>query len=105
MLSAIDELPEDERNVFDLLRLQGMKQAEAAQALDVSAVTVKRRLSRFVGLMLTGVATCRQQGINVLDYLTRCYHAHLDEQPAPSLRPSEPVLQAARSITKPLIEP
>jgi Sigma-70, region 4 len=105
MLPAIDELPEDERDVFDPLRIQGMKQAEAAQALDVSAVTVKRRLSRFVERMLTVVATCRQRGINVLDYLTRCYQAHLDGQPAPSLRPSEPVLQAARSIIKPLLEP
>jgi hypothetical protein len=24
------------------------------------------------------VATCRQQDIHVLDYLTRCYQAHLD---------------------------
>jgi len=46
MLRAIDELPEDEREVFDLVRVQGMTQAEAAQLLGVSAVTVKRRLSR-----------------------------------------------------------
>jgi RNA polymerase sigma-70 factor (ECF subfamily) len=46
MLRAIDELPEDEREVFDLVRIQGMTQAEAAQLLDVSAETVKRRLSR-----------------------------------------------------------
>jgi transposase len=37
--------------------------------------------------MLTVVATCRQQGINVLDYLTRCYQAHLDDEPVPSLLP------------------
>jgi RNA polymerase sigma-70 factor (ECF subfamily) len=41
MLRAIDELPEDEREVFDLVRIQGMMQAEAAQLLGVSAVTVK----------------------------------------------------------------
>jgi RNA polymerase sigma-70 factor (ECF subfamily) len=46
MLRAIDELPEDEREVFDLVRIQGMTQVEAAQLLGVSAVTVKRRLSR-----------------------------------------------------------
>ena len=51
--------------------------------------------SRFVERMLTVVATCRQQGMNVLDYLTGCYQAHLDGQPAPSLLPSEPVIQAA----------
>jgi transposase len=33
------------------------------------------------------VATCRQQEINVLEYLTRCYQAHLDGEPAPSLTP------------------
>ena len=45
--------------------------------------------------MLTMVATCRQQGIDVLDYLTGCYQAQLDGQPVPSLLPSEPVIQAA----------
>jgi RNA polymerase sigma factor (sigma-70 family) len=46
MLGAIDELPENEREVFDLVRIQGMTQAEAAELLGVAAVTVKRRLSR-----------------------------------------------------------
>jgi RNA polymerase sigma factor (sigma-70 family) len=46
MLQAIKELPEDEREVFDLVRIQGMTQTEAAHLLDVSTVTVKRRLSR-----------------------------------------------------------
>jgi transposase len=51
--------------------------------------------SRFVERMLTVVATCRQQEIGVLDYLTRCYQAHLDGQPAPSLSPTTPTAQAA----------
>jgi Sigma-70, region 4 len=105
LLPAIDELPEEEWKVFDLLRIQGMKQPGAAQVLGVSAVTVKPRSSRFVERMLTVVATCRQQGINVLDDLTRCLYAHLDGQPAPSLRPSEPVIRAARSIIKPRLGP
>ena len=46
MLRAIGELSEDEQEVFDLGRIQGIMQAEAAQALGVSAVTVRRRLSR-----------------------------------------------------------
>jgi RNA polymerase sigma factor (sigma-70 family) len=46
MLRAIDELPEDEREVFDLVRIQGLTQAEAAELLGVATVTVKRRLSR-----------------------------------------------------------
>ena len=51
MLPAIDELPQDEREVFDLVRIQGMTQAEAAHVLGVSAETVKRRLSRGLRLL------------------------------------------------------
>ena len=43
MLAAIDRLPEDEREAFDLVRIQGMTQAEAADVLGVSAETVNRR--------------------------------------------------------------
>jgi RNA polymerase sigma factor (sigma-70 family) len=46
MLRAIEALPEDEREAFDLIRIQGLTQAEAAELLGVAAVTVKRRLSR-----------------------------------------------------------
>lgn len=43
---AIDELPEDEREVFSLIRIQGMTQVEAAQLLGVSPKTIQRRLNR-----------------------------------------------------------
>ena len=56
MLRAIDELPEDVREVFDLLRIQGMTQAEAAHVLGVSAETVKRRLSRGLRLLAEQLA-------------------------------------------------
>jgi RNA polymerase sigma factor (sigma-70 family) len=46
MLAAIDGLPEDEREVFGLVRLQGLTQAEAAELLAVSTKTVQRRLNR-----------------------------------------------------------
>jgi RNA polymerase sigma-70 factor (ECF subfamily) len=46
MLQAIDELPDDEREVFDLVRIQGMSQVEVAELLDVSTKTVQRRLNR-----------------------------------------------------------
>ena len=59
MLRAIDELPEDEREVFDLVRIQGMTQAEAAQLLGVSAVTVKRRLNRGLRLLTERLADLR----------------------------------------------
>lgn len=51
--------------------------------------------SRFVERVLTVVATCRQQKIDVLDYLTQCYQAHLDGQPTPSLLDRPKDAQAA----------
>lgn len=51
MLQAIDQLPDDEREVFDLLRIQELTQAEAAGVLGVSAKTVQRRLNRALLLL------------------------------------------------------
>jgi transposase len=51
--------------------------------------------SRFVERMLSVVATCRQQDINLLDYLTQCYQSHLDGNAAPSLLPTPSTAQAA----------
>jgi RNA polymerase sigma-70 factor (ECF subfamily) len=51
ILAAIDGLPEGEREVFDLVRIQGMSQAEAAQVLEVSVMTVNRRLNRGLQLL------------------------------------------------------
>jgi RNA polymerase sigma-70 factor (ECF subfamily) len=59
MLQAIGELPEDEREVFDLVRVQGMSQAEAAQVLGVSVVTVKRRLNRGLRLLTERLSDLR----------------------------------------------
>jgi RNA polymerase sigma factor (sigma-70 family) len=50
MLDAIDSLPEDEREVFSFVRIQGMTHTEAADVLDVSPKTVQRRLNR--GLLM-----------------------------------------------------
>src|SRR5690242_13546433 len=44
MIEAIDALPEDEREVFDLVRVQGLTQVEAAEVLGVAPKTVQRRL-------------------------------------------------------------
>ena len=46
MLQAIEDLPEDEREVFDLVGIQGLTHAEAATAVGVSEKTVQRRLNR-----------------------------------------------------------
>ena len=59
MLEAIGELPEDEREAFDLVRVQGMTHTEAAQVLGVSAVTVKRRLNRGLRLLTEQLADLR----------------------------------------------
>jgi RNA polymerase sigma factor (sigma-70 family) len=51
MLEAIDSLPEDEREAFDLVRIQGLTYAEAAELLDVASKTVQRRLDRGLRLL------------------------------------------------------
>jgi len=51
MLKAIDDLPEDEREVFSLLHVQGLTQGEAAEVLGVSVRTVQRRLNRCLVLL------------------------------------------------------
>lgn len=50
LLDAIEGLPDEEREVFDLVRIQGMTQTESADVLGVSAKTIQRRLNR--GLLL-----------------------------------------------------
>jgi transposase len=53
----------------------------------ISGGTDSARGSRFVERMLTVVATCRQQGLGVLDYLSSCFQAARLGQPIPSLLP------------------
>jgi RNA polymerase sigma factor (sigma-70 family) len=50
LLQAIECLPEEEREVFNLVRIQGMTHPEAADVIGCSPKTVQRRLNR--GLML-----------------------------------------------------
>ena len=51
VLEAVDGLPEDEREAFDLVHVQGLSNAEAAELLGVAARTVKRRLDRGIQLL------------------------------------------------------
>jgi RNA polymerase sigma-70 factor (ECF subfamily) len=51
MLEAIDRLPEEDREVFDLVRVQALTHAEAADVLGVSTKTVQRRLNRALVLL------------------------------------------------------
>ena len=71
MLEAIDDLPEDEREVFDLVRIQGLTQAEAAEVLGVSAKTVQRRLNRVAAAAGEGAgptsARCVEEAARMTD--------------------------------------
>jgi RNA polymerase sigma-70 factor (ECF subfamily) len=60
ILQAIDDLPEHEREVFGLVRVQGLTHAEAAAVLDVSTKTVQRRLNRCVLLLSERVGDLRK---------------------------------------------
>jgi transposase len=91
------ELLAGERHLWTFVRVEGIEPTnnEAERSLRhavlyrvTSRGTDSESGSRFVERILTVVATCRQQNIDALDYLTRCYQAHLDGQPAPSLLPT-----------------
>jgi transposase len=56
----------------------------------ISGGTDSAEGSRFVERMLTVVATCRQQGRDVLDYLKSCFDAARSGQAIPSLLPATP---------------
>src|SRR6516225_8510989 len=51
ILEVIEGLPEDEREAFDLVRIQGLTQVEASELLGVATRTVKRRLDRGLRLL------------------------------------------------------
>jgi len=59
MLEAIENLPEEEREAFELLRIQGMSNAEVAHVLGVSESTVHRRLNRGLVLLEERLADLR----------------------------------------------
>ena len=56
ILEAIDQLPADDREAFDLVQIQGLSQAEAARVLEVSVATVNRRLNRGLRLLTATLA-------------------------------------------------
>jgi RNA polymerase sigma-70 factor (ECF subfamily) len=56
MLDAIEQLPDDEKEAFGLVRIQGMNQIEAAQLLGISAKTIQRRLNKSLVLLTESLA-------------------------------------------------
>src|SRR5262245_13101848 len=59
MLEVIEGLPEEEREVFDLVGIQGLTHAEAATVVGVSEKTVQRRLNRARLLLAERLADLR----------------------------------------------
>jgi transposase len=91
------ELLAGEAHLWTFVRVEGIEPTNnhAERALrhgviyrKLSGGTDSETGSRFVERMLSLVATCRQRGVDVLDYLTRCYRGHLDGSPVPSLIPT-----------------
>jgi RNA polymerase sigma factor (sigma-70 family) len=59
MIAAIEGLPQDEREAFDLVRIQGLTHTEAAEVLGVSAKTLRRRLERGLRLLTEQIGDLR----------------------------------------------
>jgi RNA polymerase sigma-70 factor (ECF subfamily) len=59
ILDVIEGLPEEEREVFDLVGIQGLTHAEAATVVGVSEKTVQRRLNRARLLLAERLADLR----------------------------------------------
>jgi RNA polymerase sigma-70 factor (ECF subfamily) len=59
ILEAIERLPDEEREAFDLVRVQELTQPEAAAVLGVGLRTVQRRLSRALVLLSEALSDLR----------------------------------------------
>ena len=85
-----------EEGLWTFARVKGVEPTNNAVERALRHAVLWRRISggtdsadgsRFVERMLTVVATCRQQGHNVLGYLTTCFEAECRGQALPSLLP------------------
>jgi RNA polymerase sigma factor (sigma-70 family) len=52
IIGAINSMGEEEQEIFELVRIQGLTHAEAAKVVGISTKTVQRRLSRALFLLL-----------------------------------------------------
>ena len=87
-----------EAHLWTFLRVEGVDPTNNAAERALRHAVLWRKTSGgteggagspFVERMLSVVATCRQQGRNVLEYLIACHEARLLGRPAPSLLPEE----------------
>jgi transposase len=78
-------------------RVEGVEPTNNAAERALRHAVIWRRISggtdsevgsRFVERISSVVATCRQRGVGVLEYLTDCLQAHLDGRPIPSAVPT-----------------
>lgn len=90
------EILKVEEGLWTFARVEGVEPTNNAAERALRHAVIWRRISggtdsahgsRFVERVLTVVATCRQQGRNVLDVLTTCFEAHARGQTPPSLLP------------------
>jgi transposase len=90
------EILKVEEGLWAFARVPGVEPTNNAVERALRHAVIWRRISggtdsvdgsRFVERMLTVVATCRQQGRNVLEYLTTCFEADCRGQALPSLLP------------------
>jgi transposase len=87
-------LLEGEGHLWTFLKVQGIEPTNNAAERALRHAVLWRKSSggtasewgsRFVERVLSVTATCRQQGRNVLEFLTDCFRARSDGRPAPSL--------------------
>ncbi len=90
------EILKVEEGLWTFARVKGVEPTNNAAERALRHAVIGRRISggtdsvdgsRFVERMLTVVATCRQRGRNVLDFLTTCFEADCQGQALPSLLP------------------
>jgi transposase len=90
------ELYEHRPWLWTYLRHEGVEPTNNAGERSLRHAVIWRKLSfgtqsasgsRFVETMLTVIETCRQQGRNVLQFVTAAVEAHLSRQSPPSLLP------------------
>ena len=86
-----------EEGLWTFARVQGVAPTNNVAERALRHAVIWRRISggtdsawgsRFVERMLTVVVACRQQGQNVLDYLTSCFEADRRGHAHPSLLPA-----------------
>src|SRR5271166_5260185 len=90
------EILKVEEGLWTFARVRGINPTNNAAERALRHAVIWRRISggtdsvqgcRFVERMLSIVATCRQQGNNVLDYRTSCFEASRSGQAGPSRLP------------------